>query len=367
MVSVTAVCDFLAQLAPLDLAASWDNVGLLLGDRNAPVEKIMICLTVTPASAAEAIEAGVQLIVSHHPILFRPIQRLTADTPDGAMLHSLARAGVSVYSPHTAYDNCQGGINDQIAAMLGLSEVVPLRKGADAAQCKIVTFVPESDLEKVSEALFRAGAGRIGAYEQCSFRSSGTGTFFGSAATHPAVGQKERREEVDEHRLEVVCPKALLDAALAALRRAHSYEEPAIDIYPLKPKNSAEGEGRVGRLKTHQSFGDLARIVKKNLNCSQVSLVGEESRMVQTVAIVCGSGGDFWQDVCRAGADILLTGEAGFHDCLAAQASGVGLIVAGHYATERFAMDSLAERIQKEYPPLKVWASRRERDPLLTM
>src|SRR5262249_42096227 len=151
--------------------------------------------------------AKAQLIVSHHPILFRAVKRLTTDTPEGRMLLALIRANVAVYSPHTAFDNTKGGINEILARRLGLADLRPLRMNDGPRQCKIVVFVPENDLAKVSDALFAAGAGHIGEYGECSFRLAGTGTFFGSDAANPTVGQKGRREEVSELRLEVVCPE----------------------------------------------------------------------------------------------------------------------------------------------------------------
>jgi dinuclear metal center YbgI/SA1388 family protein len=207
MPTVDAVIHFLEEFAPLSLAAEWDNVGLLLGDRAAATARIMTCLTVTPESAAEAVAERANLIVTHHPILFRPIQRLTTETADGRMLLSLMHANVAVYCPHTAFDNTVGGINDQLANMLDLTDIRPLRQRDSEPQVKIVVFVPDSDLSRVSDALFAAGAGHIGQYSQCSFRLSGTGTFFGSDAANPTVGQKGRREEVAEWRLEAICPE----------------------------------------------------------------------------------------------------------------------------------------------------------------
>src|SRR5262249_14729987 len=189
MPTAAAVTGFLEQFAPPSLAAQWDNVGLLLGDRQARVKRVMTCLTVTPESAAEAVEAKAQLIVTHHPILFRPVKRLTTGNPEGRMLLSLARAGVAVFSPHTAFDNTRGGINDAIAAKIGLIDVAPLRRGEGPRSCKVVVFVPDKDLARVSDAMFDAGAGHIGEYSQCSFRLAGTGTFFGSDASNPTIGQ----------------------------------------------------------------------------------------------------------------------------------------------------------------------------------
>src|SRR5262249_49244873 len=162
MITVANVVDFLERFAPPTLAAEWDNVGLLLGDAAAPVKHIMTCLTVTPETAAEAVRAQAQLIVSHHPILFRSIKRLTSATPEGRMLLALVRAGTAVYSPHTAFDDTQGGINEILAQQFGLTEVGPLRCRAGPGQCKIVVFVPDSDLQRVADALFAAGAGVIG-------------------------------------------------------------------------------------------------------------------------------------------------------------------------------------------------------------
>jgi dinuclear metal center YbgI/SA1388 family protein len=363
MVTVAAVADFLERFAPAALAADWDNVGLLLGDRAAPVQRIMTCLTVTPESAQEAVEASVQLIVTHHPLLFRPVQRLTTDTPQGRMLLALAQAGVAVYSPHTAFDNTAGGINDLLARRLDLVELTPLRPGPGSRSRKIVVFVPESDLVAVSDALFAAGAGHIGQYSECSFRLAGTGTFFGSDATNPTVGQKGRREEVSEWRLEAICPAPRVPEVVAAIRGAHSYEEPAFDIYPLEPVPTGSGDGRIGRLPRVVTLGDLADAVKARLGVKQVQLVGAPGQPVEHVAVVCGSGGELLTDAAHAGADVLLTGELRFHDCLAVQALGLTAVLPGHYASERFAVEELAVRLQTEWPALEVWASRRECDP----
>jgi dinuclear metal center YbgI/SA1388 family protein len=363
MLTVADVLGFLEQFAPPDLAADWDNVGLLLGDRAAEVRRVITCLTVTPESAAEAVETGAQLIVTHHPILFRAVKRLTTATAEGRMLLALIRAGVAVYSPHTSFDNTRGGINDSLARRLGLGDVTALRRRDGPRQCKVVVFVPDADLARVSDALFAAGAGQIGQYSQCSFRLAGTGTFFGSDAANPTVGQKGRREDVSEWRLEAVCPEGRVEAVLAALRKAHSYEEPAYDVYTLRPQAAALGEGRLGRLPRPMPLAELARTVQTELKATAVQLVGDPGRAVERVAIVCGAGGEMLSDAVRAQADVLLTGELRFHDYLAAQAQGLALVLPGHYATERCGVEELAERLRQQWPDLDVSASRRERDP----
>jgi dinuclear metal center YbgI/SA1388 family protein len=364
MHTVASLVEYLNRLAPPATAAAWDNVGLLLGDPDARVQRVLTCLTVTAESAAEAVADRAQLIVTHHPILFRPVQRLTTGTAEGRVLLGLARAGVAVYSGHTAFDNCRGGINDLLAHKLGLAEVGPLRRPDGPRRCKVVVFVPDADLQKVSDAMFAAGAGHIGEYRECSFRLAGTGTFFGSDAANPAVGQKGRREEVSEWRLEAVCPEEAVERVIAALRRAHSYEEPAYDVYPLQPSPAATGEGRLGRLPRPVPLRQFAQAVKEALEAGAVQAVGDPARPVERVALACGAAGEFLADAARARADTFLTGEMRFHDYLRAQAEGLALILPGHYATERCGALELARMLKQEFPDLETWASRCERDPV---
>jgi dinuclear metal center YbgI/SA1388 family protein len=364
---VTTVRDvhhWLDRFAPPRLAEPWDNVGLLWGDPDAEVSRVLTCLTVTPRSALEAVHERAELIVSHHPVLFRGVKRVVANQHDQGMLWPLARAGVSILSPHTAFDNTAGGINDGLARRLGLIEVGPLRPSSSAGSFKVVVFTPESDREAVLAAAFEAGAGRIGAYEQCSFAIPGEGTFFGAEGSNPTVGRAGRRESVSELRLEVVCPADRLPDVLAAVRSAHSYEEPAIDVFPLHAVPDGPGSGRVGRLPASSTLGVFAVAVGDALASPALQFVGEPDRPVDRVALVCGAGDDFLADALRAGADVLLTGEARFHRALEAEALGIGLVVAGHHATERPGVEDLAARLAADFPALTVWPSRREHDPL---
>ncbi|HEX8200122.1 MAG TPA: Nif3-like dinuclear metal center hexameric protein [Isosphaeraceae bacterium] len=365
MTTVADVAAWLDDFAPAYLAEAWDNVGLLWGDPAAAVERVMTCLTVTPETAAEAIDEGVHLIVSHHPVLFRATKAVRADAPETGFLWRLARAGTAVASPHTAFDNTAGGINDGLARRLGLLDVGPLRPAPGRPAFKVVVFTPQDDREAVLAAAFAAGAGRIGAYEECSYSSDGFGTFFGTEGTHPSVGRAGRRETAREWRVEVPCPGDRLAAVLAAIRGAHSYEEPAIDAYPLHASpGGGPGVGRLGRLASAEPLDAFARRVARALPALGLQFVGDPGRRVERVAIACGAGDDFLHDAARRGADVLLTGEARFHRTLEAEALGVGLIVAGHHATERPGVEDLADRLAAARPDLTVWASRRERDPL---
>lgn len=364
MMTVASIIDELSHLAPLSLAADWDNVGLLLGDRATPVRRVMTCLTVTPETAAEAIEGEAQLIVTHHPVLFKAVKRLTTDTPEGAMLSALLRAGVAVYSAHTAFDDAKGGINDTIAARLGLSDVATLRLREGSRSCKVVVYVPDKDLSRVSEAMFAAGAGHIGEYSRCSFRLPGKGTFLGSEAANPTVGQKGRWEEVDEWRLEVICPDGSLDGVLRAMRQAHSYEEPAYDVYMLRPGPGSIGVGRIGTMSKAMRLEEFCKRVKALFKAGPTQIVGDPGKSVQRVAIVCGAGGELLSDAIRAKADVFLTGEMRYHDYLLAHTKNLALCLPGHHATERFAMEELAEQLQAKWPEVNVWASEKESDPV---
>jgi len=360
---VSELVQHLDRFAPPSLAAEWDNTGLLLGDPAAPVERVLTCLTLTADVAAEAAAERANLIVSHHPILFRGAKKLTADRGDGAIVWPLAKAGIAVYSPHTSFDNCFGGINDMLCRRLGIAKAAPLRPGGATKQFKLAIFVPDSDLAKVSDAVFGAGAGVINQYEQCSFRLAGRGTFFGTDSTSPAVGEKGRREDVDEWRLEVVVPESKLTAVVTALRRAHSYEEPAFDVYPLHPA-SGGGEGRIGELARPATLGELAATTKAALAAGFLQLVGDAAKPVRRVAVACGAAGEFLPDAIRAGADAFLTGEMRFHDALAALAAGIGVLLPGHYATERPGVEELAAKLAADWPAVTSWASRTECDPL---
>jgi dinuclear metal center YbgI/SA1388 family protein len=361
--TVADVAAFLARLAPPPLAADWDNTGLLVGDRAAPADRLMTCLTVTPAVVAEAVAERCQLIVSHHPVLFRGAKRLTADSPDGRVLLPLIAAGVAVYSPHTSFDNCPGGINDGLCRRLGLTDVRPLRPKGGAKLNKLVVFVPEADLPRVADAVFAAGGGVIGNYEGCSFRTSGTGTFLPRAGANPTVGAVGKPEEAPELRLEILVPEDRRAACVAAAVAAHSYEEPALDVYPLAGIAQG-GEGRIGELPAPVPLAELAVTVKHELKAAGVQVVGDPAKPVRRVAVACGAAGDYLADAGRHGADAFLTGEVRFHDALAAEAAGLGLVLPGHYASERPGVEDLADRLRQEFPAATVWASRRERDPL---
>ncbi len=360
------------RLAPLRLAESWDNVGLLVGDEAEDLTPARVLLTIDATAAVidEAIEAKCAAIVAYHPPLFASTKRVVAPS----LAYRLSRSGLSVYSPHTALDAASGGTNDALADLVGMSDRRPLRAavesaGHEAGSLRLVTFVPVEAADRVAEALFAAGAGRIGAYRECSFRGLGEGTFFGEEGTAPRVGQAQRRETVREVKLETTLPESLAVAVVQALRAAHPYEEPAFDL--LRRQNvgatpghgGAVGQGRIGTV-----AGDrrdvLARVQEGIARGTGGLLVaGPREGAATTIAVLAGSAGELLHEALDQGADVVLTGEVRHHDALAAAARGATVICTLHSNSERLALPSLADRLRDELPGLEVLQSRRDADP----
>ena len=261
MLHLSELCRFLDSFAPPILSEDWDNVGLLVGDANRQVQRVMTCLTITPASCAEALSQEADLIVAHHPLPFKPLRRLTTESTPGRLLLELIQSGIAVYSPHTAFDSAARGINQQLAEGIGLVDIRPL------ALC-------------TADAAANLGSGRCG-----------------------------------------------------------KFAEPL----PLK---------------------EVSKRLQTFLKIRGLHVVGPSDATISTAAVACGSGGSFLEHAIAQSIDLLITGEASFHTCLEAEANGVSMLLAGHFASERFAVERLAEVIAKEFPQLAVWTSADEADPL---
>lgn len=266
MPQLNDIIAFLEEFAPLDLAEEWDNVGLLIGDRQQSVERVMTCLTLSPDVADEAVKQRIDLIISHHPILFRPVQRLTSDSPEGRMLLDLIAAQIAVFSPHTAFDSASGGINQSLAESLGLTDIGVLRPVKEA----------QSDV----------------------------------------------------------------------------------------PNSQEIGSGRFGVLPQAEPLAKFNERVKAALGVRHLQYVGDDEQPIARVAVACGSAAEFLTDARRQGCDVLVTGEARFHACLEARTTGTAMILAGHYATERPAVEQLARRIAGRFPDLDCRPSQIEQDPV---
>ena len=373
------------RLAPPRLAEEWDNVGLLIGSPAWVLEgPVFLTIDLTESVLREAADAKARAIIAYHPPIFHAQKRIV-DGQGAPMAQRLAlraiEAGIAVYSPHTALDAVKGGITDWLADGL-LDAPDALGTGGDrralklfaktdpSAEVKIVTYAPESDLEKVRAALASAGAGHIGAYELCSFAVAGTGTFFGGAGASPAVGQAGRLESVKEVRLEMVCPRRAVALAVATLKQFHPYEEPAIDVYPLEPRPLRHvGVGRLVTLDQPASLHELAGRLKRHLGVTYVQAASPVGDLAETkvrrIGVVPGSGGSLLGEAGADGCELFVTGELKHHEVNAALQSGMAVLLGGHTATERGYLPILAEKLGAALPGVKVVVSRADRDPLV--
>ncbi|MCH7705403.1 MAG: Nif3-like dinuclear metal center hexameric protein [Planctomycetes bacterium] len=363
--TVAEACDVLDAIAPIALAQSWDNVGLLAGDHDAPVRRMLCCIDLTPAVVDEAEAAKIDFVMAYHPPIFKPVSRLTlpGDGAETAVFRCI-RSGIAVYSAHTALDAAYGGTNDAIAGHCGIHNTEPLEFVDDPQtdECKVVVFVPPDEVERVANAMFDAGAGHIGDYSRCSYRLAGHGTFLGGEATNPAVGTRGKMERIDEIRLEAIVSRSDVPAVEAAILQSHSYEEPAFDVYRLYAC-PLRGIGCRGSLPAAITLARLARKLKKACTAPTVQIVGSPDQLVTRVVIVVGAAGSLPFRGPLSEDDVIITGEIRHHDALTIRRRGCSAIALGHWASERPVLIPLAARIGAALPGVEVRVSHRDADP----
>lgn len=369
------VLELLETLAPLRFAESWDNVGLLLEPQaRHEIGRVLLTIDLTSAVLDEAGQRGAELVVAYHPPIFNGLKRVRASRSAEAIVAGALSRGIAVYSPHTALDAAPDGVNDWLAAAAGAGDVQPLlpsQPSQAGAEYKLVVFVPASHAPGLRDALAAAGAGVIGNYTHCSFNLTGTGTFLGGEGSDPAVGSAGKLEQVEELRVEMVCPAHALPAAARAIAAVHPYEEPAWDVHPLalKPELGV-GMGRAVQLEAPTPIDELVRRVKLALGLSWVRLAAAErhhrGEPVRRVAVCAGSGGSLFE---RApGYDLYLTGELRHHDVLALNAAGSSVILCDHTNTERGYLPRFAKRLgEASSYALEVLLSESDREPLVVV
>jgi dinuclear metal center YbgI/SA1388 family protein len=345
--TIGRIAAYMEELAPLHWAESWDNVGLQVGDPGRPVSRILVALEVTGGVVEEALQARADLLVVHHPAIFKPLKALRFDMPAGRRLERLIQGGIGLYAAHTNLDQAPGGTNDTLAALAGLQEFEVLMKAGEEQYVKLVVFVPRGHEDAVRTALAEAGAGHIGNYSHCTFQTPGTGTFLPLEGTNPFLGQRGKLEYADEYRLETILPESRVPAALKAMIAAHPYEEVAYDLYPLANPGRGRGHGRIGRLAQPVTLGALAGRLKEALGIANLTVVGGLGRTINTVAVGAGSGGMLIPHAARRGADVLITGDVKYHDAQDAVDSGLAVIDIGHYHSERIVVPPLVRHLRE--------------------
>ena len=344
LVRVGHVADAVERIAPPPLAEEWDNCGLQAGDPAAEVGLVLVALTPLPEVFAEAEDKGADFILFHHPLIFQPVKTLDTSLYPGDLLARSIRNGMILYAAHTSYDAAPAGVSAALAEALGLQG--PLRVPSPRGTLrKLVVFVPEESVDGVVQALSEAGAGVIGDYTECTFRTRGTGTFRGGDETNPYLGESGRLEKVDEVRVETVVASHLAGRAAEAATAAHPYEEIALDVYPVEGTPEGCGYGRLGTLSEPLTPEELQERVSGSLG-SPARLVADAGRRIQRVAVLGGSGGSFIPEVAAAEADAYVTGDIDYHEALLAKSLGLTTIDAGHAATELPSLAPLARRLE---------------------
>lgn len=352
LATVRQVTAALEEMAPLSLAESWDKVGLQVGDPTRPVRKVLLSLDSNAEGVIdEAIAIGADLIIAHHAMIFKPVQTLRTDTPYGRKLQKLLANGIGVYVAHTNLDIAEGGINDILASRLHLEDVDILTRVHNTRLKKLVVFVPETHHEQVRQAVSEAGAGQIGNYSNVSFNTPGVGMFVPEEGTNPYIGELGKLERVNEIRLETIVPENIQDRVIAAMIAAHPYEEVAYDLYPLEIMGKVMGVGRVGNLVEEMTLAQFAEFVKQQFEVEHARVVGPLDRKIRRVAVLGGSGEEYYPDALKQGADVFVTGDIRYHYAQDAEAEGLCMVDPGHN-TEKVCLPSLCaflEAKMREY------------------
>jgi dinuclear metal center YbgI/SA1388 family protein len=336
---------FFERWAPRDIAWEKDNPGLQAGDPDERVRGILLALDATERVVAEAVRRKTNLVVTHHPLLFRPLRSATTESLAGRILRSLMQSGINLYSVHTNLDFTRGGTSFALGTLLNLRSMQflarPYRRSA-----KIVTYAPAGSVRAVAASMTAAGAGQIGNYTGCSFRTEGRGTFRGNRSSRPVVGKREQLEEVDEVRLEMMLARRDIDRVVAALRDAHPYEEPAYDVYLLENTDSGYGMGVIGELPQALTLHTFLRRLKQTLRCGALRWTGNPSGRVRKIALCGGSGSELLDEAVRHDADVFVTADVTYHRFHEA-AGRIALVDAGHHETEYPVLATVASRLRE--------------------
>jgi len=362
MTQIREITSYLEELAPLSLQESYDNSGLQVGDPGMEVTGVLVALDVTEEVLLEADKLGYNLVLSHHPVIFKGLRSLTGRNGPERIVKLAVQKEIAIYSGHTNFDAITGGVNSALAERLGLSDQQILEPQGGQLK-KVAVYVPHAQLEQVRQAMFNAGAGVIGAYDSCSFNTEGLGTFRGSAGTNPFAGEPDVFHQEPETRLETIVPSSLAAKVVRAMIAAHPYEEVAYDIYPLDNRDPRTGMGMVGLLKEAMDEKSFMELLKERFSASVVRHSRLLGKPVNKVA-VCGGGGSFLLGRARAvGADVFVTADMKYHQFSEAEGEIVVMDI-GHFETEQFTRQLFYDLLIKKFPKFAVRLSETEENPI---
>lgn len=359
---IKTITDYLESIAPLQLQEKYDNAGLIVGDSNELIEKVLICLDVTEHIIEEAIDSRCSMIISHHPIVFSALKKFTGKTFVERIIQKAIKNDIALYAIHTNLDNVyHNGVNQEICKRLGIINTHMLVPKRDVLM-KLTAFVPLDHTQKVLSALYDAGAGQIGAYKNCSFRTTGTGTFMPTADAQPFIGEKNTQAEVTEERIEVIFPTHDERKIMSALKKAHPYEEVAYYLQTITNAYQDIGSGMIGEIAPTDASSFLKH-VKTIMHVGCLKHTALHTGKISKIAVCGGSGRFLLNDAIAAGADIFITSDFKYHDYFEADGK---IIVAdiGHFESEQFTIQLLQQLLEKNFKDLFVLSTNISTNPV---
>ncbi len=362
MTQIRQLTTYLEALAPLSYQESYDNAGLIVGNPSTDITGVLVSLDTTEQVVDEAVAKRCNVIVAHHPIVFKGLKKLTGKTYVERTVIKAIKNDVAIYASHTNLDNVAGGVNFHIAEKLQLQHVRILAPKAQTLT-KLVTFVPTADTQRVFDALHQAGAGQIGDYKNCSFRVAGTGAYEAGEKAHPVLGEVGEYHQESENRIEVILPTHLQDDLLAVLREAHPYEEVAYYLTPVANQNQEVGSGAVGELATPMDGPSWLTYLKERMNLNLIRHTALPNRPIQRVALCGGAGSFLLPDAIRAGADVFVTADYKYHEFFDADGR-IGICDIGHYESEVFTKDLICGHLAKKFTTFAVILSESDTNPV---
>lgn len=347
MPKTSEIISIIEKWMPKSLANPRDNIGLQIGSLSKEVAKILIALDIREEVIREAIEQRADLIISHHALIYSPLGELIEEDPISKLAMEIIRNNINVYVAHTNFDSVESGVNSYGAQLLELEDCQPLVTGSRGNLYKYVVYLPEENIDEITDVAIQAGAGLIGNYRGCSFRIQGQGTFIPSESANPVIGEKEKLNLVDEIRLEIDIHEDKLFELINKIKEVHPYEEVAYNIYPLKKMANCEGLGVIGNLKKPKKLNDLIKIVKNKFQINTVKIIKGKNDMISRIAFCGGSGGNLIELAFKEGAELFVSGDITYHQAMTARNLGLSLIDGGHNPTERLALRNLKKKIEE--------------------
>jgi dinuclear metal center YbgI/SA1388 family protein len=361
-IKIGDVCNYLEDKFPISSQASFDNCGLLIGSKSEEVKGILTCLDCTEDVLAEAIELDCNLIVAHHPLIFKGLKKITGTNSIENIAIQAIKNNIAIYAIHTNLDHSIEGVNAEIAKRLGIVKPRILQKNPSTLS-KLIVFVPTDFVHQVEQALFNAGAGKIGNYAECSFTQKGYGSFMPLENSNPFEGKKMHRTIQEECKLEVLVSNHKIHAILSAMQDVHPYEEIAYDLIPLNNLNQEEGSGMIGELENPIEAETFLALVKNIFHCGIIRHTNLPANPIKRIAFCGGSGSFLIKDAIRQGADIFLTGDIKYHDFFEAE-NNIIIADIGHYESEQFTINLISVILKKNFTKFAVLETKVNTNPI---